>query len=89
MARKRADCTTYMGDGTVGTWDAVAEEMGWGHKSRTTRNEYESGRAQRTVVEDEYAARSMVVGYMVPVEARKCRSRHVQMDERTRAGKQD
>ena len=78
-----------MGDRVVGARNAVAEEMGWGHESRSPGNEYESGCAQRTMVEDEYAAGCMVVGYMVSVKARKCRSRHVQMDERTRAGKQD
>ena len=77
MAWKRAHRAAYMGDWAMGARDAVAEEMGWGHKSRTTRNEYESGRAQRTVVEDEYAARGVVIGYMVLVETGKCRSWHV------------
>jgi len=89
MARKRADCTADMGDGAMGTRDAVAEKMGWGYESRTKRNEYEGSCAERTMVEDEHAARSMATGYMVPVETGQRRSRHVQMDERTRAGKQD
>jgi len=66
-----------MGDWTLGTWNAVAKEMGWCDESRTARHEHEGGGAQRTVVEDEYAARGVVIGYMVLVETGKCRSWHV------------